>query len=207
MCPSYPLFVSQVKSWSTKGLIKQVSDEAFAQIQDMNSHDTMKLLGVSYFKLPFFIASARKNIRKKILEIEPNQEIVQVLAMLKKQGFTLGILTSNSEQTVEAYLKKYEMDFFDFIYAANNIFGKDKSLRAILKKANLNPEKKIVVYIGDEVRDIQAAKKINLAHIGVSWGQYDSRSLLESYYPNYVCDDPESLTFLIQQVKENYFIE
>ena len=49
-----------------------------------------------------------------------------------------------------------------------------------------------VLYVGDEVRDIEAAKKAGIRIAAVTWG-YNSKKALEAYKPDYLVTKPEEL--------------
>ena len=88
------------------------------------------------------------------------------------------------------------MVFFDFVFSGNNIFGKDKHLKAILKHTHLNSLKDSVVYVGDEGRDMKAAQKAQVLAMGVTWG-YNSLSLLQQSDPDFLCEDPSQILSFI----------
>lgn len=194
LCPSYYLFIAQLNSLSEEYALKKIHDNEIESLRDMSAKNIMKKLGVSTFKLPFLIKKLRQNVQQQLLQLEPVSGTVDVLKELKLKGISLGILTSNSEENVRLYLEKYGIDCFDFIYSGNSIFGKDGHLKSILKKAGLNENQ--VIYIGDEVRDIEAAQKIKIKGAAVTWG-YHSANMLETSHPSFICKEPNELLKLV----------
>jgi phosphoglycolate phosphatase len=81
-------------------------------------------------------------------------------------------------------------DIFDSIYSASTIFGKAKVLKSMMKTNKI--DKDLCVYIGDETRDIQAAKEVGLESIAVSWG-YNTLDILSTYEPTYLCKVPKDI--------------
>ncbi|MBP2000098.1 phosphoglycolate phosphatase-like HAD superfamily hydrolase [Paenibacillus shirakamiensis] len=57
-----------------------------------------------------------------------------------------------------------------------------------------------MLYIGDEIRDVEACKKINVTVVAVTWG-WDSPELLKEAAPNFICHTPMELEKLIVQGK------
>ena len=51
-------------------------------------------------------------------------------------------------------------------------------------------------YIGDETRDITAAKKSQWMSVAVTWG-YHSKSALSLFQPDYMIDHPQELLTLL----------
>lgn len=190
ICPSYGLFIEQVNILAAEHHFKKIEQHEIESIREMRPLDIMKKLGVSKFKLPFLLVKARRNIQKQLLDLKPVPGIADLLIKLKTSGYSLGILTSNSAENVSLYLEKHQIDFFDFIYAGNNIFGKEGHLKKILRKSGLQPEQ--LSYIGDETRDIEAAHRVQLKSIAVTWG-YNSSKLLQESKPSILVDVPSQL--------------
>jgi HAD superfamily hydrolase (TIGR01549 family) len=198
ICPSYPLFIEQMNFLSDEYNLRKIRKDEVEEFRNLTAKNVMRRLGVSLFKLPFLLRKARRNVQEQLLELKPVPGIVEVLQELKCRGYSLGILTSNSPENVLLYCRKYKIDLFDFVYTAKNVFGKEKHLRIILKKAHLNPQKDQVIYIGDETRDIEAARMANFVSIGVTWG-YNSLNLLQSSNPDLLTEESSQLLFLLTQ--------
>ena len=63
----------------------------------------------------------------------------------------------------------------------------------IIKKENALKDK--CIYIGDETRDIEAARKAGVKVAAVSWG-LNSREALEKYQPDWLLENPKNLLLL-----------
>jgi hypothetical protein len=95
------------------------------------------------------------------------------------------------EGNVLVFLEKNGIDdCFDFIYSANNLFGKHRTINATLKQFNISPHE--VVYIGDEMRDVDAARNSNIKIAAVCWG-YNSKSALQKTQPDIIIEHPKEL--------------
>ena len=57
-------------------------------------------------------------------------------------------------------------------------------------------DKSKAYYIGDETRDIEAAKKNHIKSIAVTWG-YNSETALEKYDPSYIAKTPKDLLTIL----------
>jgi phosphoglycolate phosphatase len=64
----------------------------------------------------------------------------------------------------------------------------------VLKAAQAAPHESY--YVGDEVRDIVAAKEVGVSSVAVTWG-YSRRSALEAERPDVLVDRPEQLGTLL----------
>ncbi|MEA2095932.1 MAG: HAD hydrolase-like protein, partial [Candidatus Cloacimonadota bacterium] len=56
-----------------------------------------------------------------------------------------------------------------------SVFGKDSKLKKVLKMSGIKKED--AIYIGDELRDIQASKKVGIPCGSVTWGVNDADAL------------------------------
>lgn len=164
--------------------------EEIPEIQKLNPLQVINQSGISIFKLPFLLRRIRLEVQKEIERVSLFWGIKEVLWELKEQGYKLGIITSNGRENVEVVLQKNDLLIFDFIVAGTTLFGKHKVIKKYLKANNMQPEE--VIYVGDEARDINAAKKAKTKVIGVTWG-FNSKEALSEYQPDALIDEPQEL--------------
>ena len=128
---------------------------------------------------------------KEIANLKPIQNIDKVLLEFKKQGYTLGIITSNVKNNVDVFLSKNNLDFlFDFIYSSTSVFGKHRVINQVIRQHHLRRSE--VIYVGDETRDIRSARKSQIGIIAVSWG-FNSAEILAEYQPDLLVAKPQEL--------------
>lgn len=155
-----------------------------------------------YFKFPKWkiaiaVLYGRRKISQYIKNIEPIEGIREELLKLKRAGYTMGIASSNSYENIVTFLRVNEMEIFDFVYSGSVFLKKEKKLKKILCAHNF--DSRDVVFVADETRDIDAARKNNLKIIAVSWGN-TNKDVLRRYNPDYIIDKPEELSPLINQI-------
>ena len=96
-------------------------------------------------------------------------------------------------ENVSDFLKRNEIEsYFSYIRTKVAIFGKKKALIKAKKILKTN-----FLYVGDEIRDIEACKKSNTPIVCVSWG-LNSAQGLESHNPGLVANTPEQALSLIK---------
>jgi phosphoglycolate phosphatase len=171
--------------------LKRVDKEEVTYLRSKKSQtEILKKYNVPFWKLPFMVISARRELSKRINEIRPQDGIVEVIKDLKNRGYCLGILSSNSKKNINIFLKNYGLSqCFDFIITSKHIFGKHKVMNRISKKQDF-------VYVGDENRDIQAAKRADVISVAVTWG-FNKKDALEKQNPDYIIDKPAQLLDII----------
>lgn len=169
---------------------KSATKEELAQLSNLTSWQILKYSGISIFKFPVLIAKLKAELQSEIPGIKLFPGIKEVLLELKSLGFQLGIITSNSRENVLASLENNGLqNIFKFIYSGTT-FGKHKVINRWLKKEKIAPEE--VVYVGDEIRDIEAAKRTGIKIIAVGWG-FNSQQALAAYHPDFSIDRPQEL--------------
>ena len=157
---------------------------------DINTHfsalQLIKLAEIKLWKLPYLIYQLKKKLSEKSDELKILPEALLLIKKLNESGYELGILTSNSYKTVKAFLKKYELDsYFSFLRTDVSLFGKKKALSKAKKVLN-----KRIIYIGDELRDIEACRKNNIPIVSIPWG-LNSFESLEEHNPGLVAKNAE----------------
>lgn len=68
-------------------------------------------------------------------------------------------------------------------------------LKKIIKELKINPGE--VAYIGDEARDIEAAKKAGILAVAVTWG-FEGEIPLRNEDPDYLLHKPKELLTLVR---------
>ncbi|WP_204103851.1 MULTISPECIES: HAD hydrolase-like protein [Spirulina sp. CCY15215] len=188
---THSTFVEIINQLSEEFGYKPVTDAEVAQMRGLSSREIVQRSEISIFKIPFLLRRAKEELNQKIANILPISGIEISLNALIAQEIKLGILTSNIEKNVSAFLKENNLEnIFEFIYSGNTIFGKDRILRKLLQEYNIDPN--LVVYVGDETRDINAAKKSGVKAIAVTWG-FNSQEILQQHQPDLLVDCPQSL--------------
>ena len=158
-------------------------------IRDHGSKYLIKKLGISPYKLSKLIFQVKSKLKKRN-NIKLFPEILDILKKLSEK-YNLGIVSSNSEENIRIVLRRYEVeDLFEFIYSNSSIFGKHLVLKRMCRKYKIDPED--IIYIGDEDRDVVAAKKAKIKIIAVTWG-FNSEKLLKEKNPDYLVNNPKEI--------------
>lgn len=150
-------------------------------------------LKLSWLKIPLFANRLRSELNKRIMDLKPIEGMVDIVKELKKRNYKLGIVSSNSEDNIRQFLINNEIDFFDFVSHGSSLLGKARNLNKVL--SNEGFEGRDVVYIGDEIRDRDAATKVGIDAVIVSWG-YNSKDSLEKG-GGIIIDSPSQLLDLL----------
>lgn len=193
---SRPIAIQIFNELAEKYGHSKIEEDKIEEYSKLNIKDRLKALNCPMYKLPSLLLDARKRYKSSVVKLNLVSGIEDVLRSLKQLNIKLGILSSNDESNIRQFLERNGVDSFDFIYCASNLFGKDKAITKMVKELGL--EKTSVLYIGDEIRDIEACKKLNVASAGVTWG-YDSEELILKGNPDCIVHNPEEIIRIIQE--------
>ena len=167
-----------------------VKSEEVDFLKYRSSREIIKYLNIPILKIPAIIARIKKELNNNITSIELFRGIKEVLYQLNKLNVFMGIVSSNSEENIQQFLIQHGIDIFDVIHTTTSILNKNIILKKLINNHNFHYGK--VLYIGDEVRDIIAAKRIGIKVVSVTWG-YNSAAALEKLTPDFLINDPQEL--------------
>lgn len=178
---------------------KTVNAEEVKKLQNLSSQEIIKHSQIPLLKLPFLVRRVKSELRQEIHQLRPIQGIQEALWALKQDGNRLGIVTSNAEANVLTFLKHHGLyELFEFVHSGTSLFGKNKVLKRLLAQKQISPN--TVVYVGDETRDIEAARQVKIKSVAVSWG-FNSRQALARHNPDFLISQPHELLAIAQSLR------
>jgi phosphoglycolate phosphatase-like HAD superfamily hydrolase len=195
LAPTMEPVLDIINTFSDELKFKKITTKQAVKLRDKGARELLKQFNIPLWKLPFLVARVQKELTTKIPGLKPFPQIKETIKILKKRDFTLGIVTSNSKENVEEFLKNNQLTEFAFVYSEKNIFGKGKVIKNVLKKKRVKTID--TIYIGDEIRDIEAALLAGIKIIAVTWG-YNSEKSLKKANPDYLIHNPQDLLRILQ---------
>ena len=185
---TYPILIEYAEELNRKYGKNQINP---AEIKNIGLKASILKAEIPFWKMPALIRDIKEIINQRIaLDVKVTEGLSEVIKLASKK-YNLGIVSSNSKNSIDIFLKKNKLDkYFKFVFSESSIFGKHLVLSRMCKKYNLIP--KDTYYVGDEDRDIVAAKKSGLITIAVTWG-FNSEKLLKSHNPDYLIGFPKQL--------------
>lgn len=172
---------------------RQVNRAQIEALRGQPTREVMRDLGVSPWRLPFIAADMRKRSAADAGSISVCPGVPEFLRDLTDAGVTVGIVSSNGEATVRRVLGECQ-HLIDAYACEVSLFGKQRKLGGVARKLAVPPER--ALYVGDETRDVQAAKAAGFDSAAVSWG-YSTRSALAAVRPTYLVDSLQELAVAI----------
>ena len=187
--------VGLYNQFADENSFRRITPDELPRLRDLDVRGVLEDLDISKRKLPFLLARGRRLLKNNIASLPLIDGMAEILPRLRENAHYFGILTSNASENVEAFLETHGLrDLFTFISSTTKLSGKHKHLRSIARTFSLNPAE--MLYIGDEIRDVRAAKKAGIAMAAVTWG-FNSRDSLAAETPLHLVESLEALVDVI----------
>lgn len=163
--------------------------------QDLSLKEMFRERGIPLWQAPQLIREGREIIGNRWQEVSLYPGIEEALQQLVQLGFKLGVLTSNTKEVVETVLGKNCLTLFSWIEAEPKLWGKSRRIKHFCRQKQLAASR--VFYVGDEIRDAQAARAARVRAVGVSWGLNSAKSLASMVET--VAHTPKELVHWLEQ--------
>jgi phosphoglycolate phosphatase len=160
-------------------------------MRELSTREMMATLGVKTWQIPWFTHRARRLLRERVDEIEFEPGLIEILRAAKRARLSLGLVSSNSRHNVIKILRRHDVaDLFDQMHFGSALLGKRKALIKVAARLNRPPAE--LLCVGDETRDIDAAREAGLRSLAVGWG-FHSLGKQRTHGPDLTAATPAEL--------------
>lgn len=141
--------------------------EELEDLRHKPPREVMRILKIPGWKLVFIAVHVRKRAAKA--GVFPLFEgVAEALEAIHVRGVKIAVVSSNAEASVRRALGPHLSAKVDAFSCGAGMFGKAKHFRDVLAKLDIVPGRALAV--GDEIRDIEAARDVGLKTAAVAWG-------------------------------------
>ncbi len=186
LADSFDWFCSVLDRTTARFGLRPVDPAEIPTLRDMPSRDVLAHLGVPMWKIPAIATYMRGLAGEEIASIGLFDGAAATLIALHAAGVKLAVVSSNAEANIRAALSPVA-NLIDRYDCGSALFGKSARLKAAAATFGTP-----AIAIGDEVRDIEAARKARVTAGAVSFG-YNSRKALVAAKPDHLFDSYEDL--------------
>jgi phosphoglycolate phosphatase len=190
LADSFPWFLRNVNDVADRFGFRRIADDDVQSLRHAGSREILKRLEVPVWKLPMIARHMRRTKAAHLGDIPLFPGVEAMLRSLRDAALTLALVSSDHEVNARRQLGEAASLFSHFDCGAS-LFGKAAKLSPIIKRAGVNPAQ--AISIGDEVRDIEAARAAGIACGAVMWG-YAAPSALRALKPDLVFERMEEVT-------------
>ena len=173
---------------------RRLSPAQAEALRGQDNRAVMAAMGVKMWQLPRIAIHMRQVAFERAGEIALFPGVGAMLASAVAAGVRIAVVSSNREDVIRRVLgDELSALVADFDCGAA-IFGKATKFRRVVRRAGVDVAQ--AVGVGDEVRDIDAARAAGIASAAVTWG-YATPELLASRSPTHVVTCVSELTELL----------
>ena len=189
LADSFPWFLRNVNGVADRFSFRRIPDQDIEALRGLGSREILRRLEIPFWKLPGIARHMRRLKAEHLADIALFPEVDTMLRALADAGLRLALVSSDHEANARRQLGEAAAFFSHFACGAS-MFGKPKKFRNVLKRAAVGAAQAIA--IGDEIRDIEAARAAGIACAAVTWG-YAAPDALRALGPDLVFDRMEDI--------------
>ena len=183
-------FLSVVDQLAARFKFRTVADNEVEMLRHKSSREVIEFLGIPRWKLPLIARHVRRLVGRNAHEIELFPGTPDLLGRLAATGVKIALVTSNSEKNARKILGEDNAARIDFYACGSSLFGKAPKFRRVLRKLDIPARS--ALSIGDETRDIDAAREVGMRCGSVLWG-YASEDVLAGLKPDVMFRTPDDI--------------
>lgn len=169
---------------------RQAGEAEIEALRGCDTGEALRRLGVPAWKLPLIARRLRRRMAEDAEAIQLFPGAKALLRRLAGQGVVLGVVSSNSAENVRRILGPEAAALVEHYQCGATLFGKAAKFRKVVRQARVKPCETLC--IGDETRDIEAARAAGLASGAVAWG-YARREVLAQRAPTWFFETPDEV--------------
>jgi phosphoglycolate phosphatase len=154
---------------------RRVEAHEYERFRSLHGVALFRELGLPLWKLPRVASDMRRRMAEHTEKFSLFSGISDVLHRLVAANIQMAIVSSNSRENVERVLGADNAKLVAHFACGASMFGKAAKLRQALRQGSVPPPQ--AIYIGDEIRDAEAAAKAGIAFGAVTWGQHREETL------------------------------
>ncbi len=200
LADTFPWFVKNIRAVADKYGFKKIEDHEVEELRNFDAKHMLKYVGFPVLKLPAIAKHMRFLMSKEIEMINLFAGIPEMLDKLYHAGYTLAVVSTNSEHNVRSVLGKDLGAMITDFECGVSLFGKESKLRKISRKCKIPLSD--TIYLADELRDIDSARNIGIDIGVVGWGYTNPQALKEKGSTFFFNSSEEIITLFVQSKNE-----
>ena len=173
---------------------RSISADEVEMLRGRTTREIIRFLGIPRWKIPRIARYLHRLMGEQSDRIALFDGIDTLIGALASSGMRIAIVTSNTEANVRAILGPASTASIDWFECGASLFGKAPRYRRVLRRSGLS--RRDTISIGDETRDIVAARKVGIAAGAVLWG-YANRAALTRFEPDALFETPDDIMQLL----------
>jgi phosphoglycolate phosphatase len=167
LADSFPWVLRTVDEVADRFRFRSLRDGELEELRFCDAREVMRRLGVPRWKVPMIARYVRTRMAQDVDQISLFPGAGEMIDQLADAGLRLAVVSANGESTIRAVLGPHARRI-SAISGGVSLFGKRGKLLRMSRLTGVEPRRALV--IGDEIRDLNAAKAARMDFGAVSWG-------------------------------------
>lgn len=180
LADSFPWFLGALNQVAGRYRFRKVEAHEVDTLRGYSGRQLLAHFRVPFWKMPFIARHMRALAARSTDTIRLFSGVDELLRELSDQGVELAIVSSNAEENIRAVLGPERAALIRYYECGTSLFGKAARFRRVLQRSGVRPGEALC--IGDEIRDLEAARAVGIPSGAVSWG-YATPEALKAHAP------------------------
>lgn len=189
-------FLSVVNDLARKFRFRSVDQGEIAMLRHKSSREVISHLGIASWKLPFLAWYVRRLVGRNVGKISLFPGTADLLDRIRAMGIQVAVVTSNSADNARRILGPNNASRIAMYEGGSSLFGKPVKFQRVLTQLGISAHQTLA--IGDETRDVDAARAVGVRAGAVTWG-YASTDALVAAKPDALFRAPEDILEYIRR--------
>lgn len=190
LADSFPVLRRALNAAAVRYGFRPIDDTDVETLRGRSPWEVMEHIEVAMWQLPMIMQFVREWMAREIDSVALFPGMHEVLEDLAAHGTCIAIVSSNSESSVRHVVGPRLASLVSEYRCSVSMFGKRPKLRQVLASTAIPAGAAIAV--GDEVRDLRAARAESIPFCAVAWG-FTAVPALVAAAPDYIVGQVEDL--------------
>ncbi|HEX8244959.1 MAG TPA: HAD hydrolase-like protein [Longimicrobium sp.] len=181
LADSFPWFLGVVNEAADRYRFRRMEGDEAEALRGHDARHVMAHVALPAWKLPLVARWMRRRMARDIASISLFPGVGEMLHRLSSKGMVIAVVSSNSAANVRRVLGPANAALVRHYGCGASLFGKRAKLRRVLRESGVPAA--AALCIGDEIRDLHAARAEGIAFGAVAWG-YTRADALAAHAPD-----------------------
>ena len=180
LADSFPWFVRAANTLAAHYHFTPIAPDEVELLRRAGPRQVVRHLGMRWWQMPLIARRLRSLTAANLDQIALFDGVDQMLARLTCAGVTLALVTSNTAANARYVLGMANAARMTDYECRVGLFGKAARFRRLVHRHGLRPQDALCV--GDELRDLEAARQAQIPFGAVGWG-FTPLPVLQAHAP------------------------
>lgn len=174
LADSFAWVIANANTVAERFGFRRVADAEIETLRRSGTRELLAHLEVPRWKLPRISRHVRR-LKSQHEGIELFPGVGEMLQSLAAQGIATAMVSSDHEANVRKTLGPANVALIGHFACGASLFGKAPKFKRVMRAAGVDAADTLA--IGDELRDLEAARKAGIAFGAVAWGYANPETL------------------------------